>query len=149
MNWPGKEWQGALLLAIVIASALGSLWFLLGFFPPVAAPTGSVLVSLNVEAPGWTLSYAAETMNRTVLGFLLEASESRGFAVEWTQWESLGATKVDAINGFRDGQGGRYWQYWVNGQYGNIGADRYLLEDGDHVLWKYTTYPPEGGGHEA
>lgn len=149
MNWPRREWQAAVLLGIVIASALAGLWFLLGMFPPVAAPTSPAFVSLDIEAPGWTVSYAAETRNRTVLSFLLEAGESRGFAVEWSHWESLTAAKVDAIKGLRDGQGGLYWQYWVNGEYGDVGADQYVLEDDDHVVWRFTTYPPEGGGHEA
>ncbi len=149
MNWPRKEWQAAVLLTIVIAGAISGLWFLLGFFPPVAAPTGPVSVSLDIEAPGWNLTYAAETTNRTVLAFLLEAAESEGFAVEWTDWESLGAAKVDSIKGLHDGQGGLYWQYWVNGKYANVAADRYILEVGDHVVWMFTTYPPEGGGHEA
>lgn len=149
MNWPRKEWQAAVLLGIGIASGLAGLWFLLGMFPPVAAPTGTAFVSLNIEAPGWNLSYAAETTNRTVLSFLMEAGEYRGFAVTWTLWESLSAAKVDTINGLRDGQGGLYWQYWVNGEYGGVGADRYILDDGDRVMWRFTSYPPEGGGHEA
>ncbi len=149
MTWPSKEWQAALILGIVIAGALAGLWVLLGMFPPVATPTIPAFVTVDIKAPGWNISYAAETTNRTVLSFLLEAGESMGFAVEWNRWESLSAVKVDAIKGLRDGQGGLYWQYWVNGDYGSVGADRHVLEDGDHIVWRFTTYPPEGGGHEA
>jgi len=31
----------------------------------------------------------------------------------------------------------RFWQYWVNNEYANVGASNYLLKGGDMVEWKY------------
>lgn len=33
--------------------------------------------------------------------------------------------------------GDKYWQYWVNNKYAEIGASAYNLNDGDFVEWKY------------
>ena len=34
------------------------------------------------------------------------------------------------------GSGGKYWQYEVNGVAGNVGADKYKLQDGDEIIWR-------------
>lgn len=143
MSLSRGEKRAAVFLTVGIVLALALLWTLLGLLPRFEAPSGIVDVQLSIEAPGWSLAYAANTTNRTVLSFLLEASAIRGFEVEWTYWDTLQAAKVDAINGIRDGQGGLYWQYWVNDVYGNVGADRYVLQNGNHVIWRFTTFPPE------
>ena len=31
-----------------------------------------------------------------------------------------------------------WWQYWVNGEYGNIGASNYETSPGDVIEWKFT-----------
>lgn len=43
------------------------------------------------------------------------------------------------------GGNGYYWQYWVNDELGPVAADRFTLNDGDHILWKYCApvYPSE------
>jgi hypothetical protein len=37
------------------------------------------------------------------------------------------------------------WVYKVNGVSPPVGADAYVLEDGDEVLWYYATFGPAGG----
>ena len=133
----------ALLLVLVVGLAVAGLWLGLRALTPAPIPPGTVSVTLRIEATGWNTSYAAASSNNTVLTFLLEAAASQGFAVQHQHWESLGASKVDAINGIRDGAGGLFWQYWVNGVYGDVGANRYILADGDAVLWRHTVFPPE------
>ncbi|NWF96808.1 MAG: DUF4430 domain-containing protein [Candidatus Thorarchaeota archaeon] len=33
---------------------------------------------------------------------------------------------------------GRWWQYWVNGVFGTVAANKHRISDGDHVVWKLT-----------
>ncbi len=143
MSWLQEERRAAVLLALGIGAALVILWTLLGLLPRVPQATTPVSVSLTIEALNWNLSYETETSNRTVLALLLEAADVHGFVVEWTYSDVYQAAYVHAINGIRDGQQGQYWQYWVNGVYGGVAADRYILEDGDHVVWQHT-YSREG-----
>ncbi|MFQ5919838.1 MAG: DUF4430 domain-containing protein [Thermoplasmata archaeon] len=133
----------ALLLVLAIVLSIAGLWAALQSFAPSPVPPASVAVTLRIEANDWNASYAATSTNNTVLSFLLEAADIRGFEVEHQYWEPLGASKVDAINGIHDGSGGLFWQYWVNGIYGDVGANRYILADGDAVLWRHTIFPPE------
>ena len=41
------------------------------------------------------------------------------------------------------GQGAEGWQYWVNGEFASIAVNLHLLEDGDSLLWKYTSPEPQ------
>ena len=50
----------------------------------------------------------------------------------------LGAL-VESVNDFSsDVKGNRFWHYWVNNIYADIGASNYILESGDIIEWKYT-----------
>ncbi|MEE9163509.1 MAG: DUF4430 domain-containing protein [Thermoplasmata archaeon] len=133
----------ALLLALAIVLSVAGLWAALGALTPSPIPPATVSVTLRIESAGWTVTHAATSTNNTVLSFLLETADVRGFEVQHQYWEPLGASKVDAINGIPDGAGGLFWQYWVNGVYGDVGANRYILADGDAVLWRHTVFPPE------
>jgi len=46
---------------------------------------------------------------------------------------------VTAINGVVQNQGGNqyWWVYFVNGQEPTVGANAYILNDGDSVAWDY------------
>ena len=133
----------ALLLALAIVFAVAGLLVALQALGPSPVPASTVTVTLQIESADWSLSHRATTTNNTVLRFLLEAADSRGFSVQWTFSELYQAAYVAAINGIRDGAGGLFWQYWVNGAYGQVGADGYPLADGDAVLWRHAPYPPE------
>ncbi|MFQ5987007.1 MAG: DUF4430 domain-containing protein [Thermoplasmata archaeon] len=133
----------ALLLALAIVLSVAGLWAALRALAPAPVPPATVSVTMHIETGDWDLFYSATSTNNTVLSFLLEASAEKGFPVQYQYWEDLGASKVNGINRIRDGSGGLFWQYWVNGAYGQVGADRYILADGDAVLWRHAVYPPE------
>jgi len=50
------------------------------------------------------------------------------------EYAGLG-TLVDGMRGFKNGDGGKYWQYKVNDVMPQIGADKLTLKDGDAVEW--------------
>lgn len=41
------------------------------------------------------------------------------------------------------GEGEYGWQYWVNGEFASNAVNLYSLEDGDTVLWAYSTPEPQ------
>lgn len=133
----------AVLLALAIVLSIAGLWTTLRLIAPAPVPPALVSVTLTVEATDWGVSYRATSTNNTVLSFLLEAATARDFAVQYQYSELLGASRVTDINGIQDGAGGLFWLYWVNGGYGQVGADRYILADGDAVLWRHTSPPTE------
>ncbi|MEK7613740.1 MAG: DUF4430 domain-containing protein [Patescibacteria group bacterium] len=51
-----------------------------------------------------------------------------------TEYEGLG-TLITGLAGKENGAGDKYWQYRVNGVLPQVGADQYLLSNGDDVEW--------------
>jgi len=104
--------------------------------PPVP-PGGAIAASLRVEGGSWSLSYQTNsTRNNTVFSLLVEASERMGFGVRSSRFVVPDGVFVISINGTANGEGGGYWQYWVNGLYGDRAADKREVFSGDVVLWK-------------
>jgi|GEM_PF-1845547 len=52
-------------------------------------------------------------------------------------YQGLGAM-VESIGDNKNGVGGKYWQYKINGIMPQIGASSYVLKDGDMVEWIFT-----------
>ena len=46
---------------------------------------------------------------------------------------------VTSVNGKTNGNGGAYWQYWVNGDYASVSSDSFALSDEDSVVWSFTS----------
>lgn len=44
---------------------------------------------------------------------------------------------VDAINGKRGGEEGKYWAFYIDGEMAQIGADTYITEGGELIEWKF------------
>lgn len=44
---------------------------------------------------------------------------------------------VTSINGIsQDTKAGKYWLYYVNGEFAQVGAGEYIVQDGDEITWK-------------
>ncbi len=107
---------------------------------PSVIAAGRITATLVVNGPGWAIRYGpVATTNNTAFALLQEAAQRLGFSVQETYYTVPSAVFVTAINGTANGQDGMYWQYWVNGAYGDVGADHYALTNGDVVAWRFTT----------
>ncbi|HEX9721910.1 MAG TPA: DUF4430 domain-containing protein [Candidatus Paceibacterota bacterium] len=71
---------------------------------------------------------------------VLSLFEKSGVTLEKRNFPGLGVF-IEAINGVHNSNN-YYWQFWVNGEYANIGASEYELRHGDQVLWKRTNEIP-------
>ncbi len=136
-----SERAQAVVLLVVLGVAIAGLY---GYIEATQAasvpPKGVTSVSLVVEGVTWTIRYGpVTTTNNTAFGILKEASQRLGFPVNAIHYDLPSAEFVTAINGTTNGQGGLFWQYWVDGVYGNVGADHFALSNGDQVLWRFTT----------
>jgi len=86
---------------------------------------------------GTTLKYYITTKNATVYGFLLEAATEGNFSVSATYWGSYDAIFVDSIAGAKGGDGGKWWQYYVNDMLPMVGCDKYIVKNNDFIEWKF------------
>ena len=78
----------------------------------------------------------------TVLSILEEFTERNGVSFEHTYWEQFDSVLIDSINNDVNGEGGKYWQYYVssyeNGEAPPMkGCDKYEVSNGDYVEWRF------------
>ncbi len=131
----------ALALISVLALAMIGLWILAGYVTKsdtVNPPESSITVSLKIEGDDWDIEYLnVATFNNTVSKLLIECSNEYNFSVRYTTWPGYNAIFINAINGHENGDGGLWWQYYVNGVYGEIGCDKKEIFDDDLVEWRF------------
>ncbi len=141
-----SERQQAIVFAAILIAAIAGLYATTQLMQPVRVRAAAVhLVRLDVDGAGWPIEYAPlTTTNNTPFGLLLEASANMGFPLAYVWYQIPQGVFVTAINGSVNGEGGRYWQYWVSGAYGDVAADVKALHDNDTVLWKFVS-SVEGG----
>ena len=82
-------------------------------------------------------SYEITTENNTVYNFLLEAAKIGGFSVDATYYGEYDSMLVNSIGNMVGGEDNKYWQFYVNEEYGTIGCDKQIVEDGDLIKWKF------------
>jgi len=99
-------------------------------------------VRIIINGDGWTLTDNLVAYQGDTAFTLLERSaQQNGFSVDSTYYASFDATLVDSINNAVGGTDGKYWQYYVNGELPDIGADKYILINGDVLTWSYEILP--------
>lgn len=98
-------------------------------------------VSMIIIAPSWNISYMnVTTANITVADFLFECAKVHQISVEKTYWTGYDSFFIEAINDVKNGNG-KYWQYYVNGKYADVGCSAYFLHDHDLVEWRFESSP--------
>lgn len=134
-----SERTQALIFLVALGVGIAALygWAQASQAPPVKA-AGVTGVTLQVDGPGWTVHYGpVTTTNNTAFGILLEAACHLGFTVHWVNYTLPAGVFVIAINGTVNGAGGDFWQFWVDGAYGQVAADHAPLTDGSRVVWSF------------
>ena len=137
--------KAAFFAGVIVVSAMGLILGAQTFRPRAPFLEEGIHLSMTIEGAGWTIDFESNaTRNNTVFLFLLEAAHTLHFGLVWTNWSPpYTAVFIDAINGSRNGDGGRWWVFWVDGVYANTAADLTVLHGGEAILWRFTT--PEGG----
>jgi len=77
-----------------------------------------------------------KTTEKTILGLLLQAALGHGFEVDFTPPSGEMGAFVKSIDGVGN-TNEKFWQFWLNGEYGQIAMDQQEIEDGDLVEIKF------------
>ena len=130
--------QAAILVGVLV-TAIAALYGATQILQPSAVSRFVVHgVRIEVNSSSWTIEYQSlVTTNNTAFRLLEEAAAHLGFTVGYVVYQIPEGVLVTSINGTTNGQGGRYWQYWVNGVFGDVAADKKALADDDIVLWRF------------
>jgi len=83
--------------------------------------------------------YTVQTTESTVYSVLIKASEENNFYVVAEYYESFDSYLIESINNVK-GEGDMFWQYYVNGEMGMVGANSQTVEDNDVIEWKYEKF---------
>ena len=76
------------------------------------------------------------TGEETVFVLLEICSLKEGFSLEYQTYPELGVF-ITQIGEKTGDENGKYWQYWVNNEYAQVGASQFKLKNGDVVAWKF------------
>ena len=80
------------------------------------------------------------TQGETVLDVLNRICEEWGIQLEYSWTPLYGSYYVEGINHLYEFSCGQQsgWMYKVNGWFPNYGCSKYILDDGDEIVWCYT-----------
>lgn len=85
-------------------------------------------------------SFDANDKEGTVFSGLLNYEEENNIGVEYNNDYDFGVF-IESISGIKNGDDGKYWQYYVNDTLGEVAADKKVLEGGDKVEWRFEEVP--------
>lgn len=133
-----RERNKAILFGIVIVFGVTSLAFLEGMIIGEPVERSEVEnVEMRIVGDEWSIDCRVQsTVNNSVYLFLRECGVRYGFEIGSTLWKPYDSVFVDSINGLKNGDE-KWWQYYVNGVYGEVSSDRKKIVDGDYIEWKY------------
>jgi hypothetical protein len=99
-------------------------------------------VRIIIVGDSWTISdNLVAYQGDTAFSLLDRCSEKNGFSVDSTYYAQYDSTLINSINNAAGGTDGKYWQYYVNGQLPNVGADKCILTNGDLLKWSFEVPP--------
>ncbi len=74
---------------------------------------------------------------KTVFSLLKKVAEENNMEFSFKEYPDMGALVESIGNVKNDFGNNKWWQYWVNGEYANVGASSFQLKNNDSVEWKY------------
>ena len=74
---------------------------------------------------------------KTLFQIMKERFSEEGIELNYETYSGLGEF-ITQIGSKKNGEGDRYWQFWVNGAYSQVGASSYIVKVGDIIKWKFT-----------
>lgn len=80
------------------------------------------------------------TQGESVFDVLKRICDEYGIQIEYTWTTKYGSTYIEGINYLYEFSCGPQsgWMYKVNGWFPNYGCSKYILDDGDEIVWCYT-----------
>lgn len=113
-----------------------------------SAPTGALQTQsqsdeaavVRISSEGGAVFEASVSINESSTAFdvLRAAAAAKNLALEHKTYPGMGVL-VTRIGDGRNGAGGAYWQYWINGAYATVSADNAAIHPNDVLEWRLTS----------
>ena len=128
----------AVVLSLVVLSFTGTAMELPGKSEIWLEHSDETSVKIVVIGENWRVEDNVVVFNEeTVFNLLKQVAKRNNFELEYTFYEQYNAYLIDSINGLENGEGGMYWQYYVNDELPMVGSDHFLVSNGDVVKWVF------------
>lgn len=99
-------------------------------------------VKMKVSGDGWIIvDNIIAYDDDTVFSILEKYSMRNEILFKYTYYSEFDAMLINSINEDINGEGGKYWQYYVNKDIPMIGADKHAVKNGDYIEWKFEMIP--------
>jgi hypothetical protein len=130
-------------LIILIVVLLAVVYFFPKFFPKKIdflnqnseQNLGKINLTIDYSS-GLTQNFTGNfEEGMTAFGFLKIFSQKENFSVLTKDYDF--GIFIESIGEKKNGEGGNYWLYYVNGQMPPVAADKYVLKSGDKVEFKF------------
>lgn len=100
--------------------------------------TDIVNVTLKIDYSNDTINtYDIKMANPTVYSVLIKVSNDYDFSVGANYYAQYQSHYIFSINSVAEGENNKFWQYYINGNYGTVGADLQTVKDNDFIEWKF------------
>ena len=133
-----------IIIAVVVTTTVGYSIVNDNLSNTVATPdqndeivTATIIIKYG---DGTIATYSIVTKNATIYGFLMEAAKEGNFDVKTTYYSGFDSLLIDSIGGYTGGDDNKWWSYYINDEYGTIGADKQMVNSGDVVEWKFEEF---------
>lgn len=96
--------------------------------------------SKNTDNPKTLISYTINKESSTVFDALLDYAKTNDTEVKYNNNYEFGVF-IEGIGGIKNGDDGKYWQYYVNDALGDVAADKKSMGRNDVVEWRFEEVP--------
>lgn len=136
-----RIWKAFDVALIVTALAIAA-WAIRGYViqknADLPADAGTISEArISIDAGDGSPLAGNIAASGAVLDVTRSFAEKNGLALETKTYPGMG-TLVTRIGESKNGAGGAYWQYWVNGNYATVSADNATVRPGDQIEWKFS-----------
>lgn len=131
----------SLLVIGILALGLAGASFFVGMESPVKhlvvndnLQTAQLIIDFN---DGARKSFELEPNGENLFVLTKNKLSEEGMELDYESYSGLGEL-ITQIGDKRGGVNDKYWQYWVNGNYAQVGASSQIVKPGDIIEWKFT-----------
>lgn len=135
-----KKNQKIIISVVVVVALIAVLLGIYAFFKPKATAGSKEYTVSVVDAEGTTVTYNGTTDAEYLSELMDELVEEGDFSYVGEAGEY--GLYITTINGITADYAtdGAYWSIYVNGEYGQYGADSQPVTDGDEYSFVYEVY---------
>lgn len=131
----------SLIIVSVLALGLLSASFFVNTGTLIETPVINGTVSranLLIDfGEGELKSFKLEPHGENLFVLTKDKLSEEGIKLDYETYAGLGEF-ITQIGDKKSGANGRYWQYWVNGNYAQVGASSHIVKNDDIIEWKFT-----------